>query len=236
MTAVCTTTSALLRLFCHLGRGAHHHRPSRQPAPDTLEFHGQGALIQRILSTIHNNSILLRGGPGCGKTAVLLQLKKRLEGGGDPFEEFFPIFVDLHEVPEDLLFATVANAVTEQLFSTAVATGTGCPPAAGPGYDHRDLTHDIRHELRKLGRRKGRRTRLVLLVDGIDRLNSCSAKTAQRVRSLFMASLDGTLVMVATAVEIDRDWEEEGSPWYNFFEEIELTPPHGEAERARRPG
>ena len=35
------------------------------------------------------------------------------------------------------------------------------------------------------------------------------------------------LVMVASAVEIDKHWEQEGSPWYNFFEEIELTPTCG---------
>jgi hypothetical protein len=65
---------------------------------------------------------------------------------------------------------------------------------------------------------------LVLLVDGIDELNSYAPQTTQRVRSLFMAGLEGNLVMVATAVEIDRHWEQEGSPWYNFFEEIELRP------------
>ena len=40
-----------------------------------------------------------------------------------------------------------------------------------------------------------------------------------------MASFDGSLVMVATAVAIDKRWEQEGSPWYNFFEEIDLPPP-----------
>jgi hypothetical protein len=39
-----------------------------------------------------------------------------------------------------------------------------------------------------------------------------------------MAGLADTLVMVATAQEIDRHWEQESSPWYNFFEELELGP------------
>jgi hypothetical protein len=29
---------------------------------------------------------------------------------------------------------------------------------------------------------------------------------------------------VATAVRIDKHWVEEGSPWYNFFEEIQMAP------------
>jgi len=72
-----------------------------------------------------------------------------------------------------------------------------------------------------------------LLVDGIDELNHYDPRTTQRVRSLFMASLAENLVMVASAVEIDKHWEQEGSPWYNFFEEIEISPSRREP---RRPG
>jgi hypothetical protein len=79
--------------------------------------------------------------------------------------------------------------------------------------------------------------RLVLLVDGIDELNHYAPRTTQRVRSLFMAGLDGHLVMVATAVAIDKRWEQEGSPWYNFFEEIELPAvDHEQRVRDRMPG
>jgi hypothetical protein len=48
-----------------------------------------------------------------------------------------------------------------------------------------------------------------------------------------MASLAENLVMVASAVEIDKHWEQEGSPWYNFLEEIEISPSRREP---RRPG
>jgi hypothetical protein len=37
-----------------------------------------------------------------------------------------------------------------------------------------------------------------------------------------MAGLAENLVMVATAEAIDRHWEQESSPWYNFFEELEI--------------
>jgi hypothetical protein len=76
--------------------------------------------------------------------------------------------------------------------------------------------------IRALARNSREDVRLVLLVDGIDEVNRYDPRTAQRVRSLFMAGFSENLVMVATAVEIDKRWEQEGSPWYNFFEEIEL--------------
>jgi len=184
-------------------------------------------LIRRILSSIHNNSILLNGRPGSGKTSILLYLKGCLADAEDPAMTFFPVYLDLRGVPEDLLFATVADAVLGQL--------AFAPPSKvarfGSDYDHRDLSRDFRGVIRTLGDRSLKQARLVLLVDGIDELNHYEPRTTQRVRSLFMASLAESLVMVASAVEIDKHWEQEGSPWYNFFEEIELSPTCGEPGR-----
>jgi hypothetical protein len=180
--------------------------------------------IRRILSTIHNNSILMCGQPGSGKTSMLLELKEHLQAGGDPTIEFFPVFVDLHGVPERLLFATAAAAVNEQVAEMPLFCRLNEIADPKPDYSHRDLANDLRNVLGVLGNRQIGQARLVLLVDGIDELNHYAPRTTQRVRSLFMAGLDGNLVMVATAVAIDKHWEQEGSPWYNFFEEIDLLP------------
>ena len=134
---------------------------------------------------------------------------------------FFPAYVNLEGVPEQLLFATVADAVLEQL--------DFAPPSKverfGADYGHRELVGDFRAVIRTLKQSSPRSARLVLLVDHIDELNTYDPRTTQRVRGLFMTGLDGVLVMVATAVEIDKRWEQEGSPWYNFFEEIGLPEP-----------
>ena len=211
-------------LFGRLGRGVHEGGSSRHLSPEGSIVSGHEQLIRQILSTIRNNSILLCGEPGTGKTSLLLHLKERLSTGGDPATDFFPVYIDLHEVPERLLFVTVANAVTEQLAPMPILSHAGWSPAPGSVYSHRYLANDFRSVLRTLRKRSHRQARLVLLVDGIDELNNYAPRTAQRVRSLFMASLDGSLVMVASAVKIDKHWEQEGSPWYNFFEEIELPP------------
>jgi replication-associated recombination protein RarA len=175
-------------------------------------------LIQRILSTICNNSILLFGGPGSGKTPILLHLKGRLAAHEHPDTAFYPVYIDLAGIPESLLFATAADAVLGQL--------AFAPPSKverfGAAYGHRELANDLRAVIRALSDSGNKRARLVLLVDHIDEFNQYDPRTTQRLRSLFMTSLAENLVMVASAIEIDKHWEQEGSPWYNFFEEIDL--------------
>ena len=220
MNTVRAVVRTLGSLFGRLGRGVHEDSSSRHLSPEGSKVSGHERLIRQILSTIHNNSILLCGEPGTGKTALLLHLNERLSTGGDPATDFFPVYIDLHDVPEHLLFDTVANAVTEQLGPMPASRAA----SFGTDYGHRDLANDLRSVLRALRKHSTGQARLVLLINGIDELNHYAPRTAQRVRSLFMASLDGSLVMVASAVEIDRHWEQEGSPWYNFFEEIKLPP------------
>jgi DNA polymerase III delta prime subunit len=218
MTSVRTSVRAFARLVRLLGK---RNRAVVSPpfaAPEGLEEEERERLIRRILSTIHNNSILLCGRPGTGKTSILLHLKGRLAAAEDPATTFFPVYIDLRGVTEELLFATVADAVLGQL--------AFAPPSKvarfGADYGHRDLANDFRAVIRTLAECSPKQARLVLLVDGIDELNHYDPRTTQRVRSLFMAGLAENLVMVAAAVEIDKHWEQEGSPWYNFFEEIGL--------------
>ncbi len=216
-----TLRDAVRALLSRLGRlvgGPIEDGSPWTSASGGLKLADHEQMIRRILSTIHNNSILVCGGPGSGKTMLLRDLEKRLLAAGDPATEFFPVFLNLHRVPERLLFATVADAVMKQLDQTA----SGRVERRGADYSHRDLANDFRRLIRTLGNNNPKKVMLALLVDGIDQLNHYDPRITQRVRSLFMASLAENLVMVATAVEIDKRWEQEGSPWYNFFEEFAL--------------
>ena len=214
----------LARLVRRSGKNVCVDDPRQPHGADGFVLEKREQLIRRILSSIPNNSILLSGRAGIGKTSILLYLKGCLADAEDPVVDFYPVYIDLHGVAEDLLFATVADAVLGQL--------AFAPPSKvarfGPDYGHRDLAREFRGVIRVLKERGQKPARLVLLVDGVDELNHYNPRTTQKVRSLFMASLAESLVMVASAVEIDKHWEEEGSPWYNFFEEIELSPTCGE--------
>jgi len=224
MNVLRASARALTRFVRRLGGGTSGDFFSREAPSGDTEQADRERLIRRILSTIHNNSILLCGEPGSGKTDLLLHLRGCLSDLDDPAAKFFPVYIDLRGVPERLLFATVADAVLGQL--------AFAPPSKvsrfGSDYGHRHLANDFRGMILTLTERSLKPARLVLLVDGIDELNHYDPRTTQRVRSLFMASLAENLVMVASAVEIDKHWEQEGSPWYNFFEEIELAPAHRE--------
>jgi hypothetical protein len=90
---------------------------------------------------------------------------------------------------------------------------------------------DLREILKRLRRRGEKRVRLVLLIDEVDELNDYDPRVNQKLRSLFMKSFAEDLVAVVSGVAIKREWEREGSPWYNFFEEIDVGPFQLEASR-----
>jgi len=75
----------------------------------------------------------------------------------------------------------------------------------------------------ELKTRTSRQVKLVLLIDEVDVLNEFSERVNQRLRSIFMKTFSEHLVAVMSGVGIKRIWTSEGSPWYNFFDEIELA-------------
>jgi histone H3/H4 len=92
------------------------------------------------------------------------------------------------------------------------------------GYDARDFARDLQQVIAELKTRTDRRVRLALLIDEVDVLNEYSESVNQRLRGIFMKSFSENLVAVMSGVGIRRRWKSEVSPWYNFFDEIELTP------------
>jgi len=68
-----------------------------------------------------------------------------------------------------------------------------------------------------------RKVKVVLLIDEVDVLNQYSERINQRLRGIFMKTFAEHLAAIMSGVGIKRTWTSEGSPWYNFFDEIELT-------------
>jgi hypothetical protein len=90
-------------------------------------------------------------------------------------------------------------------------------------YDGRDFSHDLQRVIDELKTRTSRKVRLALLIDEVDVLNEYSERINQRLRSIFMKTFSEHLVAIMSGVGIKRIWNSEGSPWYNFFDEIELA-------------
>ena len=96
------------------------------PVLDTNMFFGRAALIDRMLQTVHNNSLLLYGERRIGKTSLQHHLKRRLERLQDPQYLFFPVYIDLQGTPEEKFFGTLA----EEVFHEFEAHLDGLQPSA----------------------------------------------------------------------------------------------------------
>jgi len=205
------------------------------PVLEDEMFFGRRELVDRILQTIHNNSLLIYGERRIGKTSIQHQLKKRLRELDDPLYEFHPVYVDLQGTPETRFFQTIAEDIFQGL--APVLGGLRPGKDISGDYSYRDFVSDIRAVLKTLKERTSKKVRLVLLIDEVDELNDYDPRINQKLRSLFMKNFAESLVAVVSGVEIKKQWEREGSPWYNFFEEIEVKPfgPREARELIERP-
>jgi tetratricopeptide (TPR) repeat protein len=194
-------------------------------------FYGREPLIQRILQTIHTNSLMLHGERRIGKTSLLHQLRRRLETLDDPEYRFHAAYIDLQGTPEQKLFATLADQIFDALGGVVGAQAREPALARPAGYDHHDLVRELYGLLDLLQQRSRERVRLVLLIDEVDELNRYDPRVNQKLRSVFMKRFAESVVAVVAGVRIRKEWEEEGSPWYNFFEEIEVEAIAPEAAR-----
>jgi tetratricopeptide (TPR) repeat protein len=193
------------------------------PVLDTRLFFGRDRLVERILQTIHNNSLLLYGERRIGKTSLQHHLLRRLRKLEDPQYDFYPVYIDLQGTPEGRFFATLAEDVFHELAPVLGALEPGKELASGGPYGYRELVRDLRLVMKALEAGSTKTVKLVLLIDEVDELNDYDPRTNQKLRSLFMKSFADNLVAVVSGVEIRKQWEKEGSPWYNFFEEINVA-------------
>jgi hypothetical protein len=193
------------------------------PVMDDHMFFGRQKLLNRLLNVLHHNSLMITGERRIGKTTFLYHLKKVLEADEGTEYHFFPVFIDLQGVPETQFFHALMSDVTD---------GLGLSPEARealrfrPGlerYDGRDFGHDLQRVLGELQTRTSRKVKLTLLIDEVDVLNEYSESINQRLRSIFMKTFSESLVAVMSGVGIKRTWKSEVSPWYNFFDEVELS-------------
>jgi tetratricopeptide (TPR) repeat protein len=186
-------------------------------------FFGRRKLLNRIMNVLHHNSLMITGERRIGKTTFLYHLKKALETDEGTEYKFFPVFTDLQGVPEQGFFHAVMSDVVDSLGLSTATMATLRFRIDDENYDGRDFSHDLQRVIEDLKTRTPRRVKLALLIDEVDVLNDYSERINQRLRSIFMKTFSEHLVAIMSGVGIKRVWTSEGSPWYNFFDEIELT-------------
>jgi len=188
-------------------------------------FYGRQKLLARILNVLHHNSLMITGERRIGKTTLLYQLKKALEADDTTEYRFFPVFIDLQGVDENVFFHSVMADVIETLQPAAdTMPALRYRAEEEAGYEGREFSHDLQRIVEDLKRRTPKKVKLALLIDEVDVLNAFSERINQRLRSIFMKTFSEHLVAIMSGVGVKRIWTSEGSPWYNFFDEIELTP------------
>ncbi len=201
------------------------------PILEHARFFGRQQLLDYVLRRICNNSVMLYGERRIGKTSFQHQLKKCLATLEDPDHVLYPVYIDLQGTPQDKFFATLAAEVFHELAPKL----EGLQPSAAPvqeSYGYRDFVRDVQRVLKALKSRTTKKVKLVLLIDEVDELNDYDPRINQRLRSLFMREFADNLVSVVSGVGIKKDWDREGSPWYNFFQEIEVKPLDQEEARS----
>lgn len=187
-------------------------------------FFGREKLIKRILNTLHNNSLMLHGQRRIGKTSLQHQLKRRLENLNDREFQFVPVLIDLQGTTEERFFQTIIEDILETCKSDLDGSASFHLHENGQEYSSRDFSSDLKTVLQTLNAKSEKKLKLVLLIDEVDELNKYSEQVNQKLRSVFMKTFAENLVAVMSGISIKKHWQSEGSPWYNFFEEIEVPP------------
>src|SRR5688500_16066235 len=193
------------------------------PVRDQDMFFGRQKLLSRILNVLHHNSLMITGERRIGKTTFLHHLKGALERDEGTEYKFFPVSTDLQGVPESGFFHAVMTDVVETLRPGTDTVAALRYRGDDDRYDGRDFSHDLQRVIEELKTRTPLKVKLALLIDEVDVLNEYSERINQRLRSIFMKTFSEHLVAIMSGVGIKRIWNSEGSPWYNFFDEIELS-------------
>ena len=88
-------------------------------------FYGRQKLLSRILNVLHHNSLMITGERRIGKTTLLYQLKKALEADDTTEYRFFPVFIDLQGVDENVFMKMLRSRWlmrSENEFSTSTSS------------------------------------------------------------------------------------------------------------------
>ena len=200
-------------------------------------FFGRHDLLRRIVSTLHNNSIMIHGERRIGKTTLLYQLASALQKVEDKEFWFVSVYIDLEGTGEaeffHLLMDEIAHVVgelpgllPEQM---AVLNRLLHLHVAENQYTDREFNRDLRqiiHILEAYGtvHRPGCQVRLILLLDEMDTLSRFNHLIQQQLRRIFMRDFAATLGAVVAGIEINKEWERIESPWFNLFNEIAMAP------------
>ena len=210
---------------------------SGEPVRREDMFFGRHELLQRIVSTLHNNSIMIHGERRIGKTTLLYQLANTLRQIDDLEYWFVALYIDLEGTTEDAFFHLLMEEIAQHVRSLEKVDETEQQmlddlhfhTTLATAYNDRTFSRDLRLVIQMLEaystRHCGnRRVRLILLMDEMDTLSRYDHLIQQQLRRIFMREFAASVGAVVAGIEINKDWERVESPWFNLFNEIAMQP------------
>lgn len=194
------------------------------PVTNPTMFFGREGILQKIISGLHNNSVMITGSRRIGKTTLLYQLKNRLISLNDPNYYFLPIFVDVQGTPEVNFFHAVMNDIVTELSKHLTANSMPILDfvITNPNYSDTGFGRDLGKIIATLKQSQPQKeVRLTLLMDEMDVLNGYDQRIQSQLRSIFIR-FGQNLRAVLTGVNLYQEWHRHESPFYNMFLSFEL--------------
>ena len=184
-------------------------------------FFGREQVLSKILSILHNNSIMICGERRIGKTSILFQIKRLLENGHDKTTLFRPVFVDLQGVGQWEFFHIIITDIIEQLCISPKAPGI-IGRHKTDNYNYRDFSSDFRNIIQHLSNINSQNLKIVLLIDEADAMNEYDQVIHAQLRRIFMQEYSANFAAIIAGTNYIQNWNRPESPWWNLFTLIEL--------------
>ncbi len=199
------------------------------PIRDDAMFFGRTKLLDGIIASLYQNSLMIHGERRIGKTSLLYQIQQRLQKKNDPEYHFIPIYIDLEGSPENEFFHRLMEGIIETVQE---------PLAAMPQrqelhyfqqkhrepYSDRDFRRDLRMIIDYLKTHFHLQPRLIFLLDEADIMNTYNNLTQQQLRRILQDTFARNIGVVVAGVNISKSWDRVESPWYNMFVEVAMEP------------
>ncbi|NJN84279.1 MAG: ATP-binding protein, partial [Caldilineaceae bacterium] len=188
---------------------------SGEPVRREEMFFGRHGLVQRIVDTLHNNSIMIHGERRIGKTTLLFQLASVLREVNDDHYWFVPIYVDLEGTAQEHFFHSLIEEIADGTLELPDLPPESRPPIESlryqtiedGAYTDRDFNRDLRDVIDVLqsygeSHYPGKQLRLILLLDEMDVMSQYDHLIQQQLRRIFMREFSATLGAVVAGIQI----------------------------------
>lgn len=185
-------------------------------------FFGRDDSVRKILSIIHNNSVMITGERRIGKTSLLIQLKNQLSKTNDPELKFVPIFIDLQGISQWEFFHAMMHDIIEQAGDDLASTRLRAADKTND-YSYRDFNVDFRKVIQHFSTQNSKRVKFVLLIDEADAMNQYDQSIHAQLRRIFMQEFSLNFAAIISGTNYIQSWNRPESPWWNLFTLIELN-------------